>query len=237
MLQDIIESLTDRLQDDDDDTTEMSLMTRDDDSGTDWENTPFEPTAKLCSKSSDKLDEYVERGASRLYRELTASRDGQLQDVSKSWFDVCRGIGYNPTELYFYEIGAVVATADGVSWNAAFTMDLEEAPSFKSEAWNDMASEFQLSDFEAEKGTDSVISCAYNALEKMTKDNDGQRAVHPKELRAHTPAVGDRYFELAMQCLAECDGVSGPTDGPAWSYVDPEVATTTEEAESGETPA
>ena len=220
MIPELIDSITDRLQADDD-TTEMSLMTRDDD-GIDWESTPFTPTSELRAKTSESIEQVTKRGASRLYEELTTARDGQLDEVRTNWFDTGDLAGYTPTNLYFYEIGATVATADGVSWNAAFTMDLEEAPSFKSEAWKDMASEFQLTEFEADKGTESMIMCAYNALEKMTKRNGGFRAVHPKELRTKGPRIKDRYFELAMTCLAECDGVNGPTDGPAWSYVDPE---------------
>jgi len=222
MILGLIESLIDR-RDDDDKNTQMGIMTRDsDDDSIEWSNTPFEPTAELKGKTSTQIEHYTKRGATRLYEELTASRDGQLKEVATSWFDVGSVIGYSPTGLYFREVGPVVATAPGVTWNAGFTMDLEEAPTFKSEAWKDMAGEFQLSKREAEEGAESMILCGYNALEKMTKRNDGFRAVHPTELRAHGPGeLDDRYFELATQCLAEFDGVHGPTDGPAWSYVDP----------------
>ena len=233
MLTDLIESLFDRTDDTD---TDMSLMTRDDDDdGTDWTNTPFEPTDKLTSKGGT-IEHYTHRGASRLYEELTATRDGQLKDVRTSWIDVGAGVGYSPEGLYFFEVGPTVATAPGVTWNAAFTMDLDDAPAFKSDEWNDMASEFQLSEREAEEGVESMIMCAYRALEELTERNDGFRAVHPRELRQYGPRVADRYFELAMTCLAECDGVNGPTEGPAWSYTDPERVDT-EAVDTEETPA
>lgn len=233
MIAELIESLSDRTNDDND--TDMSLMTRDDDNSIDWENKLFEPTAKLKSKGGP-IEEYAERGASRLYEELTATRDGQLADVRTSWIDVGAGVGYDPEGLYFFEVGPTVATAPGVTWNAAFTMDLDDAPAFKSDAWKDMAREFQLSEHEAEHGTESMIMCAYSALEELTERNDGDRAVHPRELRQHGPAVTDRYFDLAMTCLAEFDGVDGPTEGPAWSYADPERVDT-EAGDTEETPA
>lgn len=233
MLRNLIESL---LQDSDDKNSDMTLMTRDDDDDrTDWENTPFTPTANAQENASGPIGTYTKRGAERLHDELTATRDGQLEDVSTSWFDV-ESFGYTPSGLYFHEVGPIVATAPGVTWNAAFTMDLDEAPEFKSEAWKDMMGEFQLSKREAEEGTETLIACAYRALEDLTERNDGFRAIHPRVLRSRGPGVKDRYFELAMTCLSECDGVHGPTEGPAWSYIDPE-AVDTEATDTEETTA
>lgn len=222
MLTDLIESFLNRIDDDAESNT-MGLMTRDDDDDCiNWENTPFTPPPGLRGKAGGPIEHYAERGASRLYEELTATRDGQLTEVRTGWFDVGSMTGYTPRGLYFYEVAPLAATAPGVTWNAAFTMDLDDAPAFRSDAWEDMASEFQLTETEAEKGVESMVMCAYNALEDLTRRNDGDRAVHPKELRSHGPHIKDRYFELAMTCLAECDGVNGPNDdAPAWSYTDP----------------
>ena len=231
----LLERLTDQFTDA---NQSMSIFTRDTDTddGTNWESTPFTLTAELQGKCAKSIEKYAERGASRLYRELTTGRDTTLQDVSTSWFDVGE-TGYSPKGLYFQEIGPVVATADGVTWNRAFTMDLDEAPAFKSDRWKEIASEYQLSNRDVKNGVVTVISCAYNELEKATKRNDGFRAMHTTELRPFGPAVTDRSFEKAMDCLAQWDGVSGPTDGPAWEYVDPTVETDTKKSATEETPA
>ena len=238
MFDDLVNSLTDRLTTTTD--TDMSYMNQHNDS-IDWEYTPFHRTAKLKSKSSTSIEKVVERGATRLYDELTHSRDDELQDVSLSWFDVDeQGVGYSPNGLYFFEIGPTVATAPGVTWDSAFTLDTETAPEFKSDAWKEVASRFNFSDRDEREGIPSKVLSMYSALEKLTKRNEHTRAVHPKELRTYGPHVKDRAFEIAIDSLATFDGVHGPTDGPAWIYTEPEsVATdsTGEAVEPGESTA
>jgi len=210
----------------------MDIMKRNDDS-IDWQNKPYCRTDSLKAKASDSIEKYTERGATRLYDELVSTRNGELSDVRTSWFDDVQGVGYDATGLYFYVVGPVVATAPGVTWNSAFTMT-EEAPEFKSEAWKDIASNFNFSERDEQKGIPSKVMCMYSALEDYTQRNDCHRAVHPKELRSHGPRVTDRAFEIATESLATFDGVCGPTEGPAWTYTDPEAVATDSTAEATE---
>lgn len=230
MIQHVIESLSDRLSD----TTDknMSYMKRNDDS-IDWDNKPYCRTDSLKAKSSEKIEKWTEHGADRLYTELVNTPGGELADVRTSWFDDVQGVGYDATGLYFYEVGPVVATAPGVTWNSAFSMT-EEAPEFKSEAWKEVASNFNFSDRDEQKGIPSKVMSMYSGLEDYTQRNDCHRAVHPKELRSHGPRVTDRAFEIATESLATFDGVCGPTEGPAWTYTDPEAVATDSTAETTE---
>jgi hypothetical protein len=223
MIDDLVTSLTDRLTTTT--TTDMSYMKSNDDS-IDWEYTPFNRTAKLKSKSSKSIEKWTERGATRLYEELTHSNANELQDVSLRWFDDVQDVGYSAQGLYFYEIGPTVATAPGVTWHSAFTLDTETAPEFKSDAWKEAAARFNFSDRDEQHGIPSKVMSMYSALEDYTKRNEHTRAVHPKELRSHGPRVSDRAFEIAVDSLATFDGVHGPADGPAWTYTEPESVAT-----------
>jgi len=201
-----------------------------------WDETPFTPTVKLRSKGSDKLHEFVRRGATRVYEEL--QRRGEVDEVRTSWFEVDDTPYRGSTKATFYrlEVGPVVATAEGVTWNSAFEMDLTSAPAHKSEEWKTAASDFQLSDRDEKRGIPSVISCAYSALEEHTKRNDGVRSMHPYELRNHAPNVKDRHFERAMDLLATFSGVDGPKDNATtWELADesPAQSDPSEGAEGG----
>jgi len=237
---DLLHRLSDRLEN----TTPMrDYMIRGNDveseEPTVWEGTPFTPTVKLESKGNDTLNEYVRKGATRVYEEL--QRHGELDEVRTGWFEIKPTAYRGSTKPTFYrlEVGPVVAAADDVEWTSAFQMDLETAPAFKSEEWKAVASEFQLSERAEKDCIPSVITCAYSALEKHTKRNDGVRSMHPYELRNHTPAVKDRHFDRAMDLLATFPGVDGPADGaPVWELIDGSTARSgTSEGAEGESHA
>lgn len=201
-----------------------------------WETTPFTRTAKLRGKGSDPLEEYVRKGATRIYDEL--QRRGELTEVRTGWFEPERTCyrASSASAFYLLEVGPIAATADGVQWSSAFRMDPETAPDHKSAEWKDHASSFELSERDAEKGIPSKISCAYSELETLTERNDVNRAVHPRELRSRGPRMSDRAFEYAMELVASFPGVEGPTDDAlAWELIDESAAksTTSDETEEG----
>ncbi len=203
-----------------------------------WEDTPFTRTAELRGKGSDALDEYVRKGATRVYNEL--QRGGELSEVRTGWFEADRTCYSSSTTqaFYLFEVGPVVATADDVRWNSAFRIDLEDAPAHKSDAWKDHASKFDLSERDAELGIPSKVSCAYSELETLTERNDGARAIHPRELRKRGPRVADRAFEDTIALLATFPGVDAPTDdAPAWELVDESAAKPATAKETEETTA
>lgn len=215
----------------------MSYMIRGNssDEPDEWDETPFTPTVKLRAKNSDSLHENVQRGATRVYEEV--NRRGELAEVRTSWFETER-TGYRESSkrvFYLLEVGPTVATAPDVTWNGAFQMDLESAPSHKSDEWKAIASEFQLSERDADRGIPSMVSCAYSELETLTRRNDGSRAAHPQELRNAGPRVADRAFEYAMDLLAAFPGVEAPADdAPAWELVDEPAAEPATPSEAGE---
>jgi hypothetical protein len=203
-----------------------------------WKDTPFTPTARLESRTTDSLHEYVRRGATRVYEEL--NRRGELSEVRTSWFEpeqTCYRAG-SAGAFYKIEVAPVVATADDVTWNSAFRMDLDAAPAHKSEEWKDIASDFRLSERDAERGIPSSVSCAYSHLETLTERDDGDRAVSPEELRNNGPRVSDRAFDQVVELLATFPGVDAPDDdAPVWELSDESAAKSTTSGETGEEPS
>jgi len=196
-----------------------------------WDTVPFEPTYKLSPKSG-QIPELARENATKIRDKVL--RDGEIATDSA----VVNGM--KPLEgpqtresAYYLTAGPLAATAEDIQWNTAFRFDPEEAPEFGSDDYFAAASELNIPDTPSMELVPKKVEKCYRELEKVTKQNDCDRVMHPWELRSIGPRLPDRAADRAFEYLAELPGVIPPEEtGPAWERVDAEESATT--ADPGE---
>jgi len=202
-------------------------MLRDSDDTGPWDDTPFTPTYRLRGDPSDRKGELTRQNAKKI-RDKVLRSDSITTDEAVETAMATLDRSHKPSAFYYHTCGPVAASADDVRWNSAFRIDLDVAPEPKSDEWERVASEFNLSQQDDRDLVPEKIVHCYHKLVEKTRENDGDRAMHPGELADYGPVVRDRPRQTAFDCLSQVPGVDGPDSSrPAWELVeaDEEVST------------
>lgn len=189
-----------------------------------WKDVPF--------TQLDKLENYGERKNALARENAERIREKLLRDGEIRTDDMVKEAMEPPADpqtrlaAYYLNAGPVAATVDGLEWNTAFRLDPDDAPTFGSDAYFEAASELSIPDTNRLELVPKKVEKCYKALEEATERNDGNRVMHPEELRSIGPKLTDRAAERAFEYLAELPGVVPPKESaPAWERIDDEKAT------------
>lgn len=179
-------------------------------------------------------DEWVEtilQGANKIHK--AAKQRGNIEDedaVIESLSKPSNDLWINKKGFYLNRVGPVAQTCDSLEWASAYTMDLDDAPHYKSDEFVDAASELRVPDSRALKLGPKFIKAAYRVLYNHTEATG--RPMHPLRIKSETNVVlSDRGYSQAFRYLNELPGVEPPeTGGLAWTYVEQDAATTGEQS-------
>jgi hypothetical protein len=210
--------------------TEYMRANTDNDAPTDpFEDTPF---TRIPPAEGIK-DEWVETILTEANKiRKTAQRNGEIQSddaVIDSLSKPSGDLWIDKTGFYINRVGPVAQTCDSLEWTAAYTMDLDDAPHYKSDEFVDAASELRVPDSRALQSVPKFIKGAYRVLYEHTKETG--RPMHPLQIQSEVNVVlSDRGYSQAYRYLDELPGVEPPTDGGAWAYIEQNTATTGEQS-------
>jgi hypothetical protein len=130
--------------------------------------------------------------------------------------------------FYAHKVGPVAATCEGLTWKAAYSMDIETAPEPNSDAFREAASELQVPDNVAMELGPKFIQSAFRILYDHTAKTS--RPIHPTKLKYEaTVRLPERGYKQAFRFLNQLPGVEGPADSVAWEYEQPEQVNAKEE--------
>jgi hypothetical protein len=194
-----------------------------------FNETPF----KQISPAEGIKDEWVDtilRNAQKIRK--TAQRNEGIQSdnvVIDSLAKPSNDLWVDRKGFYIHRVGPVAQTCDRLEWASAYTMDLDEAPDFKSEEFVEAASELRIPDSRSLELAPKFIRGAYRVLREHTKETG--RPMHPLRIQSEVNVVLSEYgYEQAYRYFNQLPGVEAPTDGEAWTYVEQEATTTGEQS-------
>lgn len=210
--------------------TMTDYMTRGEDTTSDdpFDNSPFSDFHKVSTWSGKaELIDYAERCLRALERNGSMTDDEMKAAAPKPDHQVLQ-------DSLWAVVAPVVATADSVEWNGAFSLT-PDAPDYNSDEWRDAAAELEIPDSRRYELVPKAVSYSYRHLEKINRWNDEPRPCHTFELKSHSGVhIPDRRFEHVWDYLAELPGVNAPDEGHAWEHVETDETSSSESAEGGE---
>lgn len=177
-------------------------------------------TDLVSQKTHDRTRELIVENVEKLHRTAKGGPIENDESVKKAMgtpFD-----SFSPGAMYYYNVGPVAANLDTLEWNSAYRVDLSETVEPKGEEFKEITSEFNIPDSSLRELVPSFIVASYIYLIDVTERNDGDRAVHPWELKGKAgPVLTERNYEYALKYIDRLPGVIPPdTKAPAWEYVD-----------------
>jgi len=162
----------------------------------------------------------------------TAERNGSIQsdDVVIDSLGKPNGdLWIDERSFYIHRVGPVASTCEALEWASAYTMDLDEAVSIKSEAFVEAASELRIPETRSLELAPKFIRGAYRVLREHTKETG--RPMHPLRIQSEVNVVlSERGYSQAYRYLNQLPGIEAPDDGPAWTYVKHDATTTGEQS-------
>jgi len=195
------------------------------------DKTPFSDIEELRFTDGEDLRTVIEQ-AQKIHR--TAKRNDSISNDDSVIESLALPNENIPREsFYAYKVGPLAQTCDALQWNTVFDIDLTTAPQPDSDAFREAASELNIPDTIGLKLAPEFIRSAYRLLWEH-KEETG-RPIHPHRLKADANAVlKPRIYPRVFDYLSQLPGVTGPTESPAWEYVDPEQPASTEAGEEAE---
>ena len=209
--------------------TEYMRANTDKDEPTDpFEDTPFN---RIPSAEGIK-DEWVDTilTEANKIRKTARQRDGIESDtvVIDSLGKPNGDLWIDREGFYAHRVGPVAATCESLEWASAYTMDLDEAVSIKSEAFVEAASELRIPETRSLELAPKFIKSAYRILYEHTKETG--RPMHPLQIQSEANVVlSERGYERVYRYFNQLPGVEPPEDGEAWAYVEQDAATNEEQ--------
>lgn len=203
-----------------------------------WEESPFK---KLYNATdiSDRKAELILQNAEKIRDKVLSSGSIAKDEAVEPAMGTLESAAHQPDSFYYRHCGPTAATAENVEWNTAFRIDPEEALEYRSDGWNEIASEFRIPDSRTYELVPKKIRVCYRTLEEYTERNDCVRYIHPEAFRWVGPQLTRNGLDYAMDYLSEFPGVIAPDpDKPAWEHTETDTAdaedtaTATEEAVS-----
>ena len=187
-----------------------------------FEGTPFEEVDHAVYNRSDYAVDRMVSEAGDIYK---AAKDRGVISVEDY---VIRNEAF-----YADGVGPVAATADELTWSAAYTLDLSEAIEPGTPEMREVEETFELPNRRVSKYLASFLRRGYRVLYDYTEETG--LPMHPEKLKLDTPVIlEDEYYDEAFYWLDRYPGVRAPSDSFEWQWKDAEEGETAEASEQSE---